>query len=129
MVDEILDLWTLGVDSTVSVIHLRDEIIPMLSLRSFLIFPGNQNTEHITGALVVKQHSKRVAFFITKVVSQQQIVVRTLAPGMANVFGICGGTILANGEPGLIIDLKQITDRYFSTVQTNPNSPLEGAAA
>ena len=125
MVDEVIDLAYLNIDSKCKILRLRDEIIPMQYLSSFLKITSRQYSENVLAALIAKQGKKRVAFFIDRILGQQQIVVRSLSQGMTQVFGFCGGTILANGEPGLIIDLKQISKKYFDLVQPSG----EGKAA
>lgn len=117
MVDEILDLDAMGIDRTLTMINLRSEVVPMETLSKFLSFSKEFARKDAASALVAKKGSKKVAFFVDRIVGQQQIVVRALSPSMETVFGFSGGTILRNGEPGLIMDLGQIAERYFDRVQ------------
>ena len=119
MVEEILDLSALGIDSSRSVINLRNEVIPMQSLRRYLTSSKRQDEMEVHHALVAKVGKTKVGFYVERILGQQQILIRPLAPSMENVFGFCGSTILGSGEPGLIIDLSQIAIRYFRSLQSN----------
>jgi two-component system chemotaxis sensor kinase CheA len=116
-VDEILDLGTLAEkDRVVSGGHfcLRDEILTFHDLSRQLNPKGLRGSpsSEANGAtcrnrpiLVVRGPGKRVGLAVDAITSQQQVVIRRLSDQLESVPGFAGGTILGDGEPGLILDV------------------------
>ncbi len=118
-VDEIVDLEEYNIQTNDQMFKLRDKVIPLQNISDYLTV-GNKSQSAKTeckSALVAKVGKQKVAFRVQRVIDQQQIVVRPLNDGMANVFGFSGSTILADGQPGLIIDLATILKTYIKNVQ------------
>ena len=44
---------------------------------------------------------------------QQQVFVRPVKGYLSTVKNITGSTVLANGDPSLVINVKQMADEYF----------------
>ena len=64
-----------------------------------------------TNALVVEQDGAYIAFRVGAVLGQQDIVVRKLGAKLAALPGFTGSTILASGEPAIIISLAGLARR------------------
>lgn len=104
-------------------INLRDIIVPVENLVEYL--PAVDGEDAFTGgdgadkgdagtpALVVADGVHQLAFQVDNILGQQQIVVRPLSEQLAGLPGYAGGTILGNGEPGMIINLSQMTKSYL----------------
>jgi two-component system chemotaxis sensor kinase CheA len=92
--------------------ELRGEVIPVRELRRHLktggARPGRKSPEGGRYALITRTPEANCAFVIDEVVGKQQVVVRQLTGTLASIEGIHGGTILANGEPGFILDLPHL---------------------
>lgn len=98
---------------TGKMINLRGEVIPVFSLREIL-YPGLSSSTTRPGAgkldqpgVVINHWGAKASFAVDELLYQQQIVVKGLPPEMAGIPGIVAGTILNDGEPGLILDLHQ----------------------
>ncbi|MEI6413341.1 MAG: Hpt domain-containing protein [Pseudomonadota bacterium] len=56
-------------------------------------------------ALLVRSRDYRAAFFVDQVLGTRQIVVKTVGPQLSHVRWISGGTILAEGQVAMILDI------------------------
>lgn len=121
-------------------ISLRGEVVPLESLGSYMpslrehkLF-GKRRKEYLEEtqaaksnhesrsshgrpALIVVSGADRIAFEIDGIVGQQQVFVRKLSDHLANLPGLSGGTILGDGEPGMIISLPSVAKSYLKRVK------------
>jgi len=83
---------------------LRGESIPLVRLHEvFDVAP--HITDPCQGLLVIiENRGKRMALFVDQLVSQQQVVMKSLEANYQRVEGISGATILGDGSVALIID-------------------------
>jgi len=116
-VDEIIHLNEFEYDENDRMIRIHNKVIPVYSLSDCLNSKGNGEKINHKSMLISKFANERVAFKVDRIVEQQQIVVRKFASGMEHVFGLAGGTILGNGQPGLIIDLKSLAEHFVLQVK------------
>lgn len=106
-------------------INLRDIIVPVEHLVDYLPAVIGEDAFSGTGiekdagtpALVVADGQHQLAFEVDNILGQQQIVVRPLSEQLAELPGYAGGTILGNGEPGMIINLSQMTKSYLKRMK------------
>lgn len=105
-------------------LDLRGQIVPIENLAVYLP-TGRQKpsltTDHQRPTLLTKVDSKTVGFYVDRILSQYDVVVRSLDESIDKVPGITGGTILADGEPGLIINLETIARLYLKATGHNAN--------
>ncbi len=115
-IDEIVNLREFGLEKNENMMKLNGHVIPVEDLSHALkIRSGN---DHVSKSILVARIGQhRVAFKVDEVCEQQQIVVKKFSSGMGNVFGLAGGTILADGQPGLIVDLNNIAENYLRKIQ------------
>jgi two-component system chemotaxis sensor kinase CheA len=66
--------------------------------------------------LICRQGTSRIGLLVGAVREQQPVVIRSLNSNIQGAFGVLGGTILGNGEPGLILDLKSLLGKIFKDV-------------
>ena len=80
---------------------------------------NNQNAVPEKVAILTKAGEKRIAFQVDHILGQQTIVVRRLVGDLnfRDEFG--GTTIFGDGEPGLILDLHSLTNKFFRTIETD----------
>jgi two-component system chemotaxis sensor kinase CheA len=83
---------------------LRGESIPLVRLYEvFGVTP--RMTDPCNGLLVIIENcGGRMALFVDQLVSQQQVVMKSLEANYQRVEGISGATILGDGSVALIID-------------------------
>lgn len=89
-------------------LNLRGQMIPLLRLHQVLNI--SQAKHDPTQALVVVLESvdKRIGLLVDEVVTQQQVVIKSLDSGMDSTSLISGAAILSNGHVGLILNIEEI---------------------
>lgn len=92
---------------------LRNTIIPIYDLSTCLKTLANTENTNKSSLMICKSGKDRIGFFIDRVIGQQQVVIRSLNENIDGAFGILGGTILGNGEPGLIIDIPGLAQHFI----------------
>ncbi len=87
------------------VYHLRNEYIPIVRLyRLFNIETPIRNLED--GLIVIVEgEGQKIGLFVDELLSQQQIVIKSLETNYKQVAGISGATILGDGSVALILDV------------------------
>ena len=87
------------------VVHVRGEYLPVIALHQvFNIEPRVRNPAE--GILVLLEaEGKKVALFVDELVSQHQVVIKSLETNYKKVAGISGATIMGDGRVALIIDV------------------------
>jgi two-component system chemotaxis sensor kinase CheA len=121
-VEEVVDLSSLQLETTAQkgrVINLRGRVLPVELLSDYLPVKSQRPLPSAaTGsvALITTVNRSTVAFEVDAIDGQQSIVVRKLDGGMERVPGLSGGTILANGEPSMILHLPHLVKSYLNRV-------------
>ncbi|HEY2679503.1 MAG TPA: chemotaxis protein CheA [Steroidobacteraceae bacterium] len=90
------------------VFRSRDEYLPVVKLcDQFGIEPDSNRAED--GLLVVVEaDGKRAGVLVDDLLSQQQVVIKSLESNFKPVAGIAGATILGDGMVALIIDIPEL---------------------
>ena len=98
---------------TGKMINLRGEVVPVFSLQH-LLHPNQNLATWAQGSgkcdqpgIVVNHWGAKASFVVDELLYQQQIVVKELPSEVTGLPGLTAGTILNDGEPGLILDLHQ----------------------
>ncbi|EIJ42432.1 chemotaxis protein histidine kinase-like protein [Beggiatoa alba B18LD] len=87
------------------VYKLRDDYIPIVRLYS-LFNIQTDITDLDKGLLVIVEgEGQKIGLFVDELLSQQQIVIKSLESNYKQVEGVSGATILGNGSVALIIDI------------------------
>jgi two-component system, chemotaxis family, sensor kinase CheA len=85
------------------VAYLRDEVIPLHSLRTLLRANGTREGEK-RAAVILEVGEQRVGLEVDALVGQQEIVVKAFDATADTLHLFSGATILADGRPALILD-------------------------
>ena len=117
--EEVVDVDPNQMKMDDSVYVFRGKVIPFLHLGDVLESHQHQRPEGIYPVLVTKVQGKRLALGVDKVLGQHQSVVRNLSPYFEKSFAVSGGTILPSGEPGLILNINSISEKYFKYLQSS----------
>jgi two-component system chemotaxis sensor kinase CheA len=89
------------------VLVLRDEVLPLVRLRSLLGFDGPP-PRGLEQVIVVELAERRAAVVVDALIGQQEIVVKQF-DGVQNGLSLFGGaTILGDGAPALILDVSSL---------------------
>ena len=99
---------------TTEVYRLRDEYIPILRLYDlFGMTPGTTQLEQ--GILVIVEgDGKKIGLFVDELLSQQQIVIKSLEKNYKKIQSISGATILGDGSVALILDVAGLIQRFHA---------------
>ncbi len=102
------------------VYRLREEYIPILRLYNlFEITPGTTQLDQ--GLLVIVEgDGQKIGLFVDELLSQQQIVIKSLESNYQQVQGISGATILGDGSVALILDVAGLIQLFYGRTQISP---------
>jgi two-component system chemotaxis sensor kinase CheA len=133
--EEIINLLEFKLDSSAErgkLLSLRGKILPVEKLDFYLGLSALDNpppppkSEHRTSdgmpGLIIRAGRERVIFSVDQVLGQQQIVVRKLNESLKHIPGFIGGTILGDGEPGMVIDLPGIARTFLTETRGSKGS-------
>ncbi len=97
------------------VFRLRDDYLPIVRLYDlFGIQPDH--TELLDGLLmIVEADGSRVGLFVDELMSQQQVVIKSLETNFRPVTGLAGATMLGDGRVSLILDIPGVITRFQSS--------------
>jgi two-component system, chemotaxis family, sensor kinase CheA len=87
-----------------SVAFLRDEVIPLHSLRSVLRVNGTNPNGNKRHAVILELGEQRVGLEVDALLGQQEIVVKQFDATADTLRLFSGATILSDGRPALILD-------------------------
>ncbi len=105
------------------VYKLRDDYIPILRLYDlFQVTPGTTQLDQ--GLLVIVEgDGQKIGLFVDELLSQQQIVIKSLETNFKKIQGISGATILGDGSVALILDVAGLIQLFHGRTQiTVPRS-------
>ncbi len=89
-------------------IKVRDDLIPLFRL-SDLFNIKNAKTDLTEGIVIVVEDSgKLTGLLVDELLGQQSTVIKNLGASMKGITGISGGSILSDGQVGLILDISGI---------------------
>lgn len=89
---------------------LRDTVIPVIRLRDILDIkaPEAETGKKYLTCIVVKKGEKLSGLIVDSLVSQQEIVIKSLGKLLSGIRFIAGATILGDGNVALILDVNSI---------------------
>jgi two-component system chemotaxis sensor kinase CheA len=93
--------------------RLRDEYIPIVRMYELFGIQAD-NTDLINGLLmIVEADGKRVGLFVDELLSQQQVVIKSLETNFKQVTALAGATMLGDGRVALILDIPGVIARFL----------------
>ncbi|HKU89411.1 MAG TPA: chemotaxis protein CheA [Steroidobacteraceae bacterium] len=101
-----------SIAASAQVFRLRDDYLPIVRLYDlFGVEP--QHTDLLDGLLmIVEADGKRVGLFVDELMSQQQVVIKSLETNFRPVLGLAGATMLGDGRVALILDIPGVIARF-----------------
>lgn len=87
------------------VYHLRDEYIPVLRLHEVFNITAHKQELDRGLLVVVEIDGNKIGIFVDDLLTQQQIVIKSLESNYKKVDGVSGATILGDGTVALILDI------------------------
>ncbi|MCU7835510.1 MAG: chemotaxis protein CheA [gamma proteobacterium symbiont of Taylorina sp.] len=99
-----------SIDSANEVYKIRDEYIPMVRLYDmFDIKPVTMNLQDCL-LVVVEADGRKVGLLVDDLLSQQQVVIKSLETNYKRIEGFSGATILGDGTIALILDMSGLSN-------------------
>jgi len=87
------------------VIHVRGEYLPVIALHKIFNIQ-TKITNPAEGILILLEaEGKKVALFVDDLVSQHQVVIKSLETNYRKVVGVSGATIMGDGRVAMIMDV------------------------
>ncbi len=91
--------------SSSSVISVRNEYLPLLSLHSLLNLSADPPPAVGGIVLILEAEGNTFALQVDDLVGQQQVVIKSLEQNFRRIDGITGATIMGDGSVALILDI------------------------
>lgn len=88
------------------VLKFRDHLVPVLNFEEIFGDPDCKGEGTIL--MVLGAGEKNVAILVDEIVTQQEVVIKSLHETMKNIKGLSGSAILPDGTVGLILDPVEI---------------------
>ncbi len=117
---------------TNEMINLRGEILPLLRLDRLFGLSGAKADPTEALVVVVEGVGRRIGLLVDEVVTQQQVVIKSLGEGLGRTQFISGAAILSDGRVGLILNVEEIAglvhrSREYLRERVAQSSPPEAA--
>lgn len=87
--------------------QLRDEVLPVLNVRTEFGSPGDTVDE--MPAVIVEKNDNRACLLVSRLIGQQEIVVKSLGKDLRQTGYFSGATILGDGKVAMILDVGAFT--------------------
>jgi len=101
------DLFT--VEGKGEVIRLRDSVVPVLRLDNVLETPAKVRSENGRIYIAIVRHgSQQVGLIVDRMVSEQEVVIKSLSGQGQKAEYIAGASIMGNGKVILILDVASL---------------------
>ncbi len=89
----------------IETITIRDRVLPLVRLHRVLGVTPHSEDPTSGLVVVVEQDGRPVALLVDELLSQQQVVIKSLENNFEKVRGVSGATILGDGRVTLILDV------------------------
>ena len=84
---------------------IRDLLVPIIRLNRLFGVDADCSDPCEGIVVVVENEGRRRALLVDELLGKQEVVIKSLGGYMKDIKGLAGGTILADGRVGLILDL------------------------
>lgn len=91
-----------------NIMKVRNEIVPYVPLRK--LFGINGERPPIEQVVIAELDGNRIGFVVDEIIGEHQTVVKNLGKMYSDAQGFSGGTILADGTVGLILDINGLSE-------------------
>lgn len=86
-------------------VPFRNRLLPLFRLSSLFDTPDAETDPTRALVVVIEDAGRQVGLLVDELLGQNQTVIKNLGEGLRQVEGIAGASIMADGIPGLIIDV------------------------
>jgi two-component system, chemotaxis family, sensor kinase CheA len=108
-----------------SIVELRGQVLPVVSLRS--LYALDSVAPERSSVVVIQAGSRRYGIMVDALLGQHQTVIKPLGRMFRSLRGMAGSSILGNGDVALIFDVSSLCDLAEQPVRMpEPRSPAAG---
>jgi two-component system chemotaxis sensor kinase CheA len=108
-----------------SIVELRGQVLPVVSLRS--LYALDSDAPERSSVVVIQAGSRRYGVMVDALLGQHQTVIKPLGRMFRSLRGMAGSSILGNGDVALIFDVSSLCDLAEQPVRTpETRSPVAG---
>ena len=107
------DVKTVG--HSACVLRVRNEMVPLMSLRELVGLPAGGADERRL-CILIESEGRKLALGVDDLLGQQQVVVKSLESNYRRVPYMSGATILGDGRVALILDAAELVRRLQPAV-------------
>lgn len=86
-------------------IAFRNSNLPLFSLGKLFSIAGAKQDPSEAIVIILEEGGKKIGLVVDYLIGQQQTVIKSMSEAMGPVPGVSGASIMADGKPGLIIDV------------------------
>lgn len=100
-------------DMTVHYVHgkpsllFRGKVVPFFSLEGAL-WARERPADHHKYAILVRSVARPLALGVDGLIGEEEVVVKGMGPLLSRLKGVAGATVLAEGDPALILDVNRV---------------------
>ena len=105
-------------------IVLRGQVLPAFRLSNLLKRKKDRGEIKNEIALIVRTENLDFAVLVDDILRQQQVVIKSIGEEIKNTLGFMGSSILGDGKPSLILDLKELVIDKVEKVKSNKTNKL-----
>lgn len=99
------------------VIRIRQQVLPLLSLKDELNIPAKESNASTQYVVVIGLAHQRLGIVVDSLLGQEEIVIKSLGQYLGNVPAIAGSTILGDGRVIMILDIQELVDRVKKEIE------------
>ena len=93
-------------------IKLRDRVLPLINIDNLLYHSDTFHKETETQfVVVIRLAEKRYGIKVDDLISQKEVVIKSLGKYLGNIEGIAGSTIMGDGTVVMIADIAEIINK------------------
>ncbi len=109
--------------------RVREDYIPIVRLREVFNLNGDPSDLEDGLLVIVESEGQKAGIFVDDLLSQQQVVIKSLETNYQRVDGISGATILGDGTVAMILDIAGTLHLTKKSTQVNNRFESEFKAA
>jgi two-component system chemotaxis sensor kinase CheA len=91
------------------VLHLEDDVVPLLSLRKILNLPNTPFAGSVP-LVITEVRGRRVGLVVDRLVGQREVFVKSLSFPLDRLAGVTGASVLGDGQVVFVIDPQGLLD-------------------
>ncbi len=88
-----------------TVVEFRGNLLPLYDLAHIFHLPTEGRRSEEAVVVVVEWESRQIALLVDRLLGQSQTVIKSMSDSLGVVPGISGASIMADGKPGMILDV------------------------